>query len=174
YQPTRGNPLGLSTGEFGVGDFVGHAQVSRGAGALGRALSDGGFGLSAKPGPGMVEYAGGNGYDYPTAGGLNDLIDYTAANKAQKAYGKYNEGIGNAADAAARKLQEYWSKYGQPGIPTGPVDASGNPVGIDQYGNPSARQVPQNSGYISNGGFFSGLVDYIGNLGGGPSGDTGM
>ena len=171
----RFSNIGGVNGE-GLGTHRGHAQISRGAGILGRSLADGGYGLAAGTGSGSSseEYANSDG----TSG--VEYQDASAANKAQAAAAAYNgigvgyEGVdskGNAvygssaldqsANKATADLAGYWTKYygSYQGIPTGETDASGNVLGIDQYGNPSSSQVSQNKGYIASD--VAALGDYV-------------
>lgn len=156
-----GLDTGLSVLDKNYGKGQGHGQVSRGAGALGYALSDGGYSLSN-----YTDSTGsGTSTDISTETGQPvQTQDLSYLNKIQDAAGAYN-GIGgtgkqesalsNAADSAAAALEGYWQQYGKTGIPTTPVDTSGNQVGYDQYGNPATDTSS------SGGGFWSNLTDYV-------------
>lgn len=168
FQPTRANPTGLSTGEEATAD-MGHLQVSRGAGALGRALRDGGYALASMTG----NYPGQQEID-PITGLPVHPRDYTAFNKAQAAARALNEKetlLPAQQDYEhAIAMRDYNARYEgyNPYSTTGPdtpFNVSGTPV--YQAGQAGYQEVkPEDTSY------FQGLSNFISNLSGGTSTDT--
>lgn len=163
-QQEAANAAVRSAGRGSSGGGGGTGQVSRGAGALGRAVSDGGYGLAdATNTTGSVEYANSNG----TSGQLS----YALPKGYQDALDKYNAGLSTAADTAAYATEAYWQQYGLQGIPTDVTsfDTSGGLVhgnayagGMDSSGNTGASaDIPSS--------WWSGLTSYMGT---GGSSDT--
>lgn len=147
-------------------DAAGHAQVSRGAGALGRALGDGGYALARQvPSSG---YPGQQEIDAVTGLPVYSR-DYTAFNKAQDAMREYNR------KTTLEPAQEDYERKIADNAVRGPnIEGPSNFPGTYGYSSsdPSVSQV--NVDNPSSGGFFSGLRNFISNIDlGSTPGNTG-
>lgn len=150
--------------------YRGHGQISRGAGALGNALADGGYGLSSGTGSGYrspseeTDYTGNQ--DYYGAYSYNP-------SPAQIALDKYNKKMDAAVQSVtdqAVATRDYWTQY---------YSGKGSQYQTDQTYNQAIRDsvtnqpppIPPSSDTSSSGGFWSGLKNFISGSDGTTSSD---
>lgn len=153
---------------------AGNTQVSRGAGALGQALSDGGRAVSnrnpnALPPPGssararMMREAMAYGEALTGGGGPRMTLDQgalvPASGKAMEQYQMERDKAVAGWTQDAVNTRDYWTRY-QGGDPA-QTDQSGRASGVDQYGNPTSSpgaeqppEAPSTSGFFDR--MFSG------------------
>lgn len=157
--PTRGISNRLGGGAVGTRapgssySPADHQQVSRGMGALGSALSDGGYQLargtgSGRSDPGYLASFGPHGETYvdgvPVVQDANGNPVYTVSSAAQKALQQYNQALDKYEQQytdQAVETQKYWTRYygGDPNQ----TDQSYNPTNAQEVlGNPGPPPVP--------------------------------
>lgn len=150
-----------------------HYQTSRGAGYLGRALSDGGYSIaggSVDYSPGAsgsptTEYAGSNGTDYASAAGPDYSYNPSPAEIAQD---KMNSARDTAVQNYTNQLvaqRDYWTQYYSGPGSQYQTDQTYNQAIAEGVQQSQTPPVPTVNASSDSGGLFSGLSDMFGGSG---------